>query len=45
MIRHPVILLDPLSHWLDEIIREHGLDLHTIRVCLSPSVIGWILRG
>lgn len=45
MSTHPVILIESVSQWLDEIIREHGLDLYMICVWLSPMVIAWILRG
>jgi hypothetical protein len=45
MSTHPVILLEPVSHWLDEIIREHGLELYMICVWVSPLLIAWILTG
>ena len=45
MSTHPVILIEPVSHWFDEIIREHGLDLYMVCVWVSPLLIAWILTG
>src|SRR5687768_8141691 len=45
MSTHPFTLVDPLAHWIDDLIREHGLDLYMFCVWLSPLLIVWILKG
>ena len=45
MNTHPVILLEPVLHWLDRIIRDYGLYIYMVFVWLSPFLIAWILSG
>ena len=45
MHTHPVILLKPVFHFLDEIIRNYGLYIYMGMVWLSPFLIVWILSG
>ena len=45
MNRHPIELLDPVFHWLDWLIAEHGHQIYLVMVWASPFLIAWILRG
>ena len=46
MNQHPVVLLDPVFRWLDDVIRDYGLYIYMVCVWLSPLLIAWILsRG
>jgi len=45
MNQHPVVLLDPVFRWLDDVIRDYALNIYMVCVWLSPFLIAWILRG
>ena len=45
MNRHPIELLEPVFHWLDWLIAEHGHYIYLAMVWASPFLIAWILRG
>jgi len=45
MNRHPIELLDPVFHWLDWLIAEHGHYIYLGMVWASPFLIAWILKG
>ena len=45
MNQHPVVLLDPVFRWLDDVIRDYGLYIYMVCVWLSPLLIAWILCG
>jgi hypothetical protein len=45
MNRHPIELLEPLFHWLDWLIAEHGHHIYIVMVWASPFLIAWILSG
>ncbi len=45
MNQHPVVLLDPVFHWLNDVIRDYGLYIYMVFVWLSPLLIAWILSG
>ena len=45
MNRHPIELLDPVFHWLDWLIAEHGYHIYLVMVWASLFLIAWILRG
>src|SRR5439155_17816442 len=45
MNRHPIELLEPVFHWLDWLIAEHGHHIYLVMVWASPFLIAWILRG
>ena len=45
MNTHPIVLLEPFFHRLDEILRDYGLYLYMVCVWLSPLLIAWILSG
>jgi hypothetical protein len=39
MNTHPVILLEPVFHFLDAVIRDYGLYIYMVMVWLSPLFI------
>ena len=45
MNQHPVVLLDQVFRWLDDLIRDYGLYIYMVCVWLSPLLIAWILSG
>ena len=45
MNTHPVILLEPVFHFLDAVIRDYGIYSYLVMVWLSPLLIVWILIG
>ncbi len=45
MNSHPILVLEPIYRWLDQVIAEHGLYLYVAVVWLAPFLIAWILNG
>lgn len=45
MNRHPIELLEPVFHWLDWLIAEHGHYIYLVMVWASPFLIALILSG
>jgi hypothetical protein len=45
MNSHPVQLLEPLFHFLDRMIQDHGDVLYIVLVYVSIPLIAWILNG
>jgi len=45
MHNDPISLLEPVFHWLDELIRQNGDYLYMVLVYISLPLIAWILSG
>lgn len=45
MHKDPIYLLEPVFHWLDELIRQNGDYLYMILVNISLPLIAWVLSG
>jgi hypothetical protein len=45
MHNDPIYLLEPVFHWLDGLIHEHGDYMYMVLVYVSLPLVVWILSG